>query len=130
MESNVDPSVDPHMGLINIGPTHDVDIYLLSLMPVRFGTGSDTLASSGGCVPVGIGGFVHVNPVVTLPGLIVPHGYVSGRFLSAHATWHDTTIEELGMTPGEYTWTWGYGKNVDHLTLIVREHLGCGKPTP
>jgi hypothetical protein len=119
----VEPAVDPSMGLVNIGPARNVDIYFLSLAPVRFGTGSSTLAhSSGGREPVGIGGFLHVNPETTLPGLIVPHGYVSGRPLFARATWDDTTIEELGMAPGVYTWTWGSGKNEDHLILVVRRH--------
>jgi hypothetical protein len=113
MLSNVEADVDPTMGLVNIGPTRNVDIYFLSLTPVRFGTG---------CAPVGIGGFVHVNPETTLPGLIVPHGYVSRRPLFARATWDDTTIEELGMTPGVYTWTWGSGKDEDHLILVVRKH--------
>ena len=49
--------------------------------------------------------------------LVVPEDYDSGDFLSSTSTWNNTTLVDLGVTPGTYTWTWGSGINQDSLTL-------------
>jgi hypothetical protein len=51
--------------------------------------------------------------------LIVPFDYVSGDPLSASSTYVGATIASLGMTPGEYVWTWGSGDTADSFTLNV-----------
>lgn len=56
------------------------------------GTG-DLVATSGGSI------------------LLLPQGYVSGAPLSDSATWDNTTLAALGVTPGTYTWTWDSGLN-------------------
>jgi hypothetical protein len=66
--------------------------------PNNFGDGDSFSASSGS------------GDVVAIEGddaLVVPSGYTSGDSLSTSATWDDTTLSGLGVTPGTYTWTWG-----------------------
>lgn len=53
--------------------------------------------------------------------LYLPEGYISGSQLHSTAAWANTNFEELGMSPGTYTWTWGSGQNADSLTLIIPE---------
>ena len=38
--------------------------------------------------------------------LFTPPDYASGEPLFGSATFDNTTIAEMGLTPGEYTWTW------------------------
>ena len=49
--------------------------------------------------------------------LRVPDGYVSGAAISSTATWANTDFATLGVTPGDYVWSWGSGGNADTLTL-------------
>jgi hypothetical protein len=51
--------------------------------------------------------------------LYVPAGYISGDPLSDTSTWADSTYSSLGITPGNYTWTWGSGETADSFTLEV-----------
>ena len=46
-------------------------------------------------------------------------GYVSGGALSSNATWDNQTFSSLGVTPGEYEWTWGSGAHADSFTLDI-----------
>jgi hypothetical protein len=104
-------AIGPQDATIRTGPTSYVDLYHTgSSGPVSFGGGATTYASSGGGNMVGIGGPLHT--------LIVPGGYVSGNFLSGSATYSDTTVASLGVTPGTYVWTWGNGAN-QNFTLQV-----------
>lgn len=40
-------------------------------------------------------------------GLAVPDGYVSGTELSANSIYSGHTLSSLGLTPGDYSWTFG-----------------------
>jgi hypothetical protein len=51
--------------------------------------------------------------------LIVPASYSPGAPISGTATWSNSTISGLGLTPGTYTWTWGSGMTADSLEVIV-----------
>jgi hypothetical protein len=66
--------------------------------PTNFGSGGPTGADavSGGFV----GGVLSGGP-------IVPASYVSDSLISNSATFDNTTIAALGLTPGTYTWIWG-----------------------
>ena len=79
-------------------------------VPIGSG-GLPTIASTSTGDALGIVGFLEI--------LSVPHDYVSRTPLSGAATWDDTTLAALGVTPGTYTWTWGSGANADLLTLVV-----------
>lgn len=49
-----------------------------------------------------------------------PSGYVSGSALSATTTWAGQTYSSLGLTPGDYKWTWGSGGNADSFELVIQ----------
>jgi hypothetical protein len=49
--------------------------------------------------------------------LILPQGYVSGTALSGTATWANQTLASLGLTPGQYVYTWGANATADSLTI-------------
>lgn len=51
--------------------------------------------------------------------IFVPFGYTSGDSLSGNATWANSTLSSLGLTPGSYTWTWGTGPNADTWTVNI-----------
>jgi len=51
--------------------------------------------------------------------LAVDDAYVSGSSISDSATWDNTTISGLGLTPGNYTWTWGSGSTADFFELQI-----------
>jgi hypothetical protein len=59
------------------------------------------------------------QPASTSGQIAVPGDYVSGMFLSGTATWNDTTLAALGVTPGIYTLTWGSGTHEDSLKLFA-----------
>ena len=106
------PAINPHEATIVTGlPDSFVDLYDSGASgPTSFGSSPvGTSASSGSGDKVGIvGGHT----------LAVPTGYVSGSALSDRATYSDTTVASLGVTPGTYVWTWGTGAN-QNFTLQI-----------
>jgi formylglycine-generating enzyme required for sulfatase activity len=46
------------------------------------------------------------------------------------ATWNNTTISALGLTPGTYTWTWGSvaNGNADDLEVVIPAPAGVPEP--
>jgi hypothetical protein len=79
--------------------------------PSAFGTGVHTWPTSSSGDHFGIwGAWSYLN---------VPYGYTSGSPLSGSSTWESTTISDLGLDVGTYTWTWGSGANADSFTLNV-----------
>jgi hypothetical protein len=52
-------------------------------------------------------------------GVYLPTGYTSGATLSGTATYLNSSLCSLGLTPGIYTWTWGTGANADSLVLTI-----------
>jgi hypothetical protein len=101
--------LNPSEGFIAFGNTSTADIYDVTISgPSDYGVGTvNEYASSVS------GDFVGL---VTSEGNIeVPEGYVSDTPLSDSATWNNTTLANLGVTPGTYTWTWDGG--LDSFTL-------------
>jgi hypothetical protein len=99
----------PAIGSIVTGPTSvAVDLYFSTFTgPARFGSGGETVGSSGAGDGVGLAGvFGYVY---------VPHDYVSGAPLSDTSTFSGAS---LGVTPGRYEWTWGSGAN-QNFTLVI-----------
>jgi hypothetical protein len=81
--------------------------------PANFGTGSQTLGSSG------TGDFFGIGFAISGRRLFVPSGYVSGSFISGSTTFNSATLSTLGATPGTYTWSWGSGPTASSIILQV-----------
>lgn len=80
--------------------------------PIAGGTDiNDHPASESSGDFVGIAGILH--------RIVVPDDYISGQHLTSSARWNDYTIADIGIKPGTYTWTWGYGSTQDSFTLHV-----------
>jgi hypothetical protein len=111
--SGVDsPGVTPLDGVLALGPPiTSADTYTGATGPGSFGGGSFTRASSG------TGDIFAVE--AALGDIVVPEGYTSGTSLSGSATFDDTTIAGLGLTPGTYTYSWGSGGAAQTLTVSV-----------
>jgi hypothetical protein len=88
--------------------------------PTNFGTGGQTLGSSG------TGDFFGVAFAASSNQLFVPSGYTSGSFISGTTTFNSTTLATLGATPGTYTWSWGSGPTASSIVMVV----GTGSVTP
>ena len=100
-----------------------------------FGTGSNTIYSGGITGPhsFGSGGrFTADSATGTKAGvlqadtLVIAGGYVSGSQISETATFNNTTISALGVTPGTYVYKWGSGASADTLTF----YAGVPAPAP
>ena len=109
-----DAGMNPMHGVIRTGPTSgaQIDIYTLVTGPTSFGSGGGNFfipASSGSGDMVAISGIDDT--------LNVPHGYVSGSALADSSTYNNQTFGSLGVTPGQYRWTWGSG--ADSFTLDI-----------
>ena len=115
-------------GAIIVGPTTPTDDTYYSGVtgPITFGAGGEFLADSGGGGIVGLGTFDEPSGGV----VAVPQGYVSGAPLgTSTATFTNTTISGLGLTPGAYVWTWGDGATADSFTLDIAS-VGVAAATP
>jgi hypothetical protein len=51
--------------------------------------------------------------------IFVPAGYINGAQLTSTSTFANETIASLGLTPGIYTYTWGFGGTADTFIIIV-----------
>jgi hypothetical protein len=58
--------------------------------------------------------------------ILVSSSYISGSFISGSDQFDNTTIAALGLTPGNYAYTWGSGPDADSLTL----NIGSVSPVP
>ena len=90
-----------------VPPVALVSAYTGFTGPTSFGGGGYTSPSSGSGDYVGIIGNGDLEGDLNdATWLIVPDGYASGSPLSDTMTFDNTTLWNLGMTPGVYTWTW------------------------
>jgi hypothetical protein len=110
--------INPFIGNIVTGssnaPSGACDAYEAAITgPSSFGRGPETFASSG---TGDIAGMLFFGGRDSL--LLVPEGYVSGTALSDSATYNNTTLISLFVTPGTYVWTWGDGAD-QRFTLQV-----------
>lgn len=86
--------------------------------PSTFGSGGSHAATSGAsAAPGGTGAGIDAAD----GRLFVPGGYASGDSFTVSSIWESTTINDLGLTPGTYTWTWGSEAQgtADSLTVVV-----------
>ncbi len=101
--NNIAAGLNASIGVFGVGPVSNTSysIYSGSLSgPTSFGSGTDYYPSSGSGDTVGVVG------VTGSTGVFVPGGYTSGSSLSSSSTYSGTTLADLGVTPGTYTWTW------------------------
>jgi hypothetical protein len=49
----------------------------------------------------------------------VPVNYISETPMSGTASWDGTTLASMGLSVGEYIWTWGIGSASDSFSLII-----------
>jgi hypothetical protein len=113
--SSIAPSVSQFAcGLEGPGPFNS-RLYTGSTFnsPANFGTGNQTIGSSG------TGDFFGVTFTVSNNQLFVPSGYTSGSFISGTTTFNSTTLATLGATPGTYTWSWGSGPTSSSIIMQV-----------
>lgn len=107
--------MNPSSGLLLLGgSTNSFAVYTTITSPPNagaFGTGGSTLTSSFSGDFLGL---ISLNSSIR-----VPTGYTSGAALSSTTTWSSTTLATLGVTPGDYVWSWGSGANADTATLSV-----------
>lgn len=108
-------------------PTGNVDEYEWDgtvgiSVPPPFGTGGWILPSSGsgGCFGAADHELEPGEPVIW-----VPHGYVSGAWLSGSMTFTGQTFASLELIPGIYTWSWGDGESADSMALVIPEPSCC-----
>jgi len=102
--------------------------YCVAAGPASFGSGSLATTSVGSGDQWGLYG-IPIGATGVAPGticLLLPNGYTSGAFLSGTATYENTDLTALGLTKGEYVYTWGS----DKLTLIVGARPGPVAPGP
>jgi hypothetical protein len=114
-DSNIVPSASQFgCGLAGPGPFNS-RLYTGSTFnsPTNFGTGNQTLGSSG------TGDFFGVTFGTPNNQLFIPSGYTSGSFISGTTTFNSTTLATLGATPGTYTWSWGTGGNISTIVMII-----------
>jgi hypothetical protein len=112
------PSVNASAGAAVLGPVPATyaDYYGNISGPASFGPGGNFLATSGtSTAPNNTGAGV----LGASGQLLVPGGYFAGTQFTITDTWANTTISDLGLTPGTYTWTWGSGDNADDLIVVI-----------
>ena len=104
--------ISPTNGAIGLGPaTLTPAVAEVGIAgPLAFGPGG-TLFSTG------------TGDIIELyaPGNLidVPAGYVSGSRLADTATFPNSTLASLGVTPGTYVWTWGSGPTADSFKVTT-----------
>jgi hypothetical protein len=110
-ETGGDSSLEASAREIGTGAAASYDIYYnVGLTgPANFGGGGLTFPNSAS------GDFVAFRGNL----ILVPQGYVSGSALSDTATYDNATFSSLGVTPGTYNWTWGFGTHADSFTLEI-----------
>jgi PEP-CTERM motif len=117
-----DPSMQPKIGLLFIGEPADAFIsgYTGVTGPTGFGNGNLDISANGGT-----GDLVGIDETTPfgLRAIIVPEGYVSGSALFESSTWNNQSFSSLGVTPGNYEWTWGSGADADSFTLDIESNV-------
>ncbi len=55
----------------------------------------------------------------------VPLDYISDSQISGTSSWSGRSLASLGLSVGEYTWTWGSGASGDSFTLLIVPEPSC-----
>jgi hypothetical protein len=101
----------PNAASVLVGSGNN-DLYTGFSGPSNFGPAGQTNANSSSGSSVGISGGAL--------DLFVPSGYISNTPLSpSTSTYDNATLSSLGVTPGNYVWTWGTFAPTQKFTLDV-----------
>ena len=100
--------VTPSKGGATAGDPGQTLFYRGADGPKSFGTGAKTEASVGNGDFVGV---FAVNPFAVSPVILLPQKYASGSALKGSSVFEGQSLESLGLTVGEYTFTWGVGEH-------------------
>jgi hypothetical protein len=116
-------TISPSSGNVLLGPVFvGFDQYSGISGPSSFGPGLGPEFPT-----TGSGGLVGVRGSNGL--LRVPSGYSSGDSISAAMTFSNDSLASLGITPGNYVWTWGAGATADSLTFQAGSEAIPAPPT-
>ena len=91
----------PDAGAVIVGAAGNVDLYKGASGPATMGPGDEVLGDSATGDQFGVSG-----SSIGFPVIFVPTGYDGSTSLSGSATFDNTTLAALGLTPGTYTYTW------------------------
>jgi MYXO-CTERM domain-containing protein len=115
-DGGIQPLVFGAAGWVLLGPLSGGDVFTGLTGPLSFGTGDLMAASSASGDSFGLEASLNgFGP----PTVYLPFGYTAGTELSGTATYDNTTIAALGLTPGTYTYTpTGLGATADNTFTI------------
>ncbi len=119
--------VQPDLAFIAVNIASQTDEYnMTDSGPASFGPGGFTSGPTGSVA----GFFIFEQDSPGLGAMDLPAGYVSGTALpTASATWAGATYASLGITPGDYTWTWGAGPTADSFELVIDPVMATPEPS-
>jgi hypothetical protein len=72
---------------------------------------------------------IYIDNVTNKPLLVLPSDYVSGNPLNGTSRFDGSTLFDLGLNPGVFSWTWGTNPNADSLELRI-EPVPAPAPLP
>ena len=91
----------PDAATVLVGAEGFTDLYGGVSGPATMGPGGEVYADSATGDQFGVTGSALGSPVI-----LVPSGYDGSTSLSGSSTFNNTTLAELGLTPGTYVYTW------------------------
>jgi hypothetical protein len=118
-------AIAPSQGLISIGSPNGEGVSLFTGI-----TGPTTFGGGGFVAPSDSGSGDKVTLYDALDQLALPVGYVSGSALSDTSTYDNTTLANLGVTPGTYTYTFGSGATADTFIINAGAQAPAAVPEP
>jgi hypothetical protein len=122
-----EPGVVPSIAEVKLGPPPALDGSFYSGITgpsSSIGPSSNFFQAS-----TGAGDVVVLSGASPVAGILINGGTTSGSTISLNSsiTWDNTTISQLGLTPGTYKWTWGTGANADFIEVDIPS---SGVPEP
>jgi hypothetical protein len=106
----------PNVGSLSVGVGNAATLESFTGFsgPSNFGPGLTHISDSA------TGDYVAL--IIDLPNVLtIPTTSPAGSPLSDAATYNNSTLSSLGLTPGTYDWTWGSGAHADSLELRIEQ---------
>lgn len=94
--------IKPVQASIDLGVSSgQTDVYTGDSGPVSFGDGTDQVFADSFS-----GDYFGVSTVEGVPYIALPDNYTTGTDITSAATWLNSTLDSLGITPGTYIFGW------------------------